>query len=339
MVNYQLQKVLKNRLDLVYSSDQQPGYTRKNVGKKFVYLTEKEEPIRCPKTLQHIENLVIPPMWNQVWICKMLNGHLQSTGRDAKRRKQYLYHPEWINYRQQQKFDKLIPFVDALPNLRKTVDEHLKNKVWNRDKVMALIVKILDNHHVRIGNKQYAQRNQTYGLTTLRRKHLDLDDGGLTFSYKAKSNKYRKVSLDNRKLAKLVKECSELRGYEVFRYQDEAGGLHNVDSSDVNEYIQQIMGDDFTAKDFRTWGGTAMAVEYFGNAQALVAENSRKKLEPTLVKMVAKELGNTMTVCRKYYIHPQILDLVKSEDIPLHTKKKITGLDKHEVIARELLSK
>jgi len=338
MTAQSLPKSLKKKLNLVYSSDQQPGYYRRKLGEEFIYLNENKDKLTCPKTLQHIENLVIPPMWNQVWICKLLNGHLQSTGRDAKRRKQYVYHPAWLEYRQQQKFSKMIDFVDALPNMRETTNKHLKNNAWNRQKVMALIVKILDNNHIRIGNKQYAKRNQTYGLTTLRRKHLNLDDEGLTFSYKAKSNKYRKVSLDNRKLAKLVKECSELRGYEVFRYQDAAGNLHNVDSSDVNEYIQEIMGDKFSAKDFRTWGGTALAVEYFADAQQSIAENPRKKLEPTLVKMVAKELGNTMSVCRQYYIHPTILKLIEKGEIPLHTKKKIKGLEECEVIAKQILT-
>ena len=337
MVANQLERVLKNELNLIYSSDQQPGYTRKNTGAKFVYLNEKSEELRSPKIIEHIENLVIPPMWEDVWICKTPKGHLQSTGRDAKRRKQYVYHPEWTNYRQQMKFNKMIPFVDALPTMRKTIDAHIKNKVWNREKTMALIVKILDNHHIRIGNKQYAQRNETYGLTTLRRKHLTFENGLLNFSYKAKSNKYRKISLDNRKLAKLVKECSELRGYEVFRYQDENGQLRTVDSGDVNEYIQEIMGDDFTAKDFRTWAGTSLAVDFYADATTIIEENPRKKIEPTLVKMVADELGNTMSVCRTYYIHPKILNLIEQGELPLKTRKKIDGLEPCEVIAKQIL--
>ena len=315
-------KKLKNKLSLTYTSDEQPGFFRKKRGKGFQYLDEENQKIDCSKSLKRIQQLVIPPMWKQVWICKKDNGHLQSTGRDLRKRKQYIYHPDWLAYRQEQKFSKMLEFAKALPTLRRTTEKHLKQKRWNRKKVLALAVKILDEHHIRIGNKQYAKSNGTFGLTTLRRKHIELENGELSFSYKAKSNKYRNVSIDNPRLVKLIKQCSELPGYEVLRYQDEDDNMQSVDSSDVNEYLQEVMGDEFTSKDFRTWAGTSLAVKFYKDAVDFLEANPKKKLEPTLVKMVSKKLGNTLSVCREYYIHPCVLDLVKNNKVKINSKTK-----------------
>jgi len=305
------QKKLNKKLNLIYTSDDQPGFFRRKWGKGFRYLDDKNNKLDDDKSLVRIKKLVIPPTWEDVWICKKDNGHLQSTGRDGRKRKQYIYHPEWTAYRQAEKFSKLLEFSVALADMRKTIAGNLAKKRWDREKVLSLAVKIMDEHNIRIGNQQYAEKNGTYGLTTLRRKHIDLDTKELTFSYKAKSNKHRNVSITNPRLIKLIKQCSELPGYEVLTYKDKSGQSQSIDSSDVNEYIQKIMGEAFSSKDFRTWGGTSLAVKYYGNALALVAENPRKKIEPSLVKMVAKSLGNTMSVCRKYYIHPLVLEQIK----------------------------
>lgn len=302
--------------NLIQVDDQRPGWQRRKKKDQFVYLDENGKILKRQQDLERIEQLVIPPIWSEVWICKLENGHLQSTGRDLRRRKQYIYHPDWIAYRQAMKFKKILDFAYQLPLIRQTTALHLKDRQWTKRKVLALIVQVLDECHIRIGNKYYKEKNNTFGLTTLRRKHLELtDDKTVRFEYKAKSNKYRKVSMDSKKLAKLVKKCSELRGYEVFRYQDGAD-THPIDSSDVNQYIQEIAGDKFTAKDFRTWAGTALAVEHYPIAQQIVAEEPRKKLEPTVVKLTAKELGNTMAICRDYYIHPAVLAAVEAEAIP-----------------------
>ena len=329
----------QSNLKLTYVSDNETGFYRKKKGKKFTYLDEQARRLKCKKTLRRIKSLGIPPMWKKVWICKSERGHLQSTGRDLKKRKQYIYHVDWTAYRQATKFSKMLDFAKALPKLRVVTDKHLKAKKWNRKKVLALAVKVLDEHHIRIGNRQYTERNGTFGLTTLRRKHIDIEDGELIFSYKAKSNKFREVSLSDRKLIKLVKECSELPGYEVFRYRDKKGRMRSIDSSDVNQYIHEIMGNNFTAKDFRTWAGTSLAVKYLSKAKKVLEKKPRKKLDVTLVKMVAKELGNTVAVCRKYYIHPQILKLVKEDVMPKFKLKEHEYLEDFEVKTKKLLKR
>lgn len=329
---------LKKKLNLIYTSDAQPGFFRKKWGKGFRYLTDKNEMLNCEKSLKRIKGLVIPPIWNEVWICKKDNGHLQSTGRDGRKRKQYLYHPEWTAYRQSEKFSRMLEFSEALPTMRKKVSANLKNKKWDREKVISLAIKIMDEHKIRIGNQQYADQNGTYGLTTLRRKHLDTDAKELTFSYKAKSNKYRTVPIKNPHLVKLIKQCSELPGYEVLTYKDKSGHSQSIDSSDVNEYIQQIMGESFSSKDFRTWRGTSMAVDLYEEALKIVEENPRKKIEPTLVKMVAKALGNTMSVCRKYYIHPHILEQVKNQSPQWQVNQKdLRWMKGYEMETQKLL--
>ncbi len=332
--------IIENKLNLVYSSDNEPGFFRKKYRNGFRYTDNKDNELNCEKTLQRIEGMVIPPVWENVWICSKDKGHLQSTGRDPKNRKQYIYHPEWIAYRQAEKFSKMADFVAALPKLRKVTEKHLRQKKWNRNKVLALAVKILDEYHIRIGNKQYARKNGTYGLTTLRRKHIEMEDGELNFAYKAKSNKYRNVRIDNPRLIKLIKACSELPGYEVLRYRDEDGSMQSIDSSEVNEYLKEIMGGPFSAKDFRTWAGTSLAVKYYYDALEVVDQNPKKKLEPTLVKMVAKQLGNTMSVCRTYYIHPRILRLVKDQQLDWNVNRKDQKwLEGYEVEAKNILNK
>ncbi len=328
---------------LVYVSDDTPGYTRLKKGKKFVYCENCGDIITDPVILNRLNEIVIPPMWEDVWICPRADGHLLVTGRDGKRRKQYIYHPLYVEWQQTQKFLKMQDFAEKLPLLRQVTDAHLKNKKWDKNKVMALIVSVLDETGIRIGNQYYADRNSTYGLTTLRRKHLDVEKKALTFEYKAKSNKYRKVRVDNKQLVRLINKCAALPGYELFRYK-EGGKYHVVDSSDVNAYIKSIAGEAFSAKDFRTWHGTALAVELYPQARATVAENSRKKLEPTLVKMVSKKLGNTVSVCRQYYIHPFVADAVKQKNIPaLSSVKKqereifSNYLEDAEIIAYRLI--
>lgn len=298
---------------LVFFTDENPGFTRKKWGRGFRYYDVDQKPIESKKQVQRIKALVIPPAWGKVWICPKSAGHLQSTGYDLKNRKQYIYHPDWMAYRQQQKFDNLSDFGEFLPTIRKRYTEGLKMKTWHKEKVLALILYLLDNHYFRIGNKQYAERNETYGLTTLRRKHLDEIGQGLEIVYNGKSGKQRKVKLTNKRIIRMIKEVSELPGYEVFRYHNSEGRHVNVESKDVNKYLLEITGKTFTAKEFRTWGASVLALEKDQEARKLVKENNRLNYETTLVKLVAKQMGNTIAVCREYYIHPMVLDYLSGK--------------------------
>ncbi len=311
---------------LVYVSDKDPGYTRIKKGKSFIYLDEKKKALAEEKIVGRINKLIIPPIWKDVWICKQVNGHLQCTGRDAKERKQYIYHPDWSAINQTNKFNRLKAFGMALPKLRKQVELDLKKHEWNRSKVLALIVHLLDDYFLRIGNSYYTDHNESYGITTLRRKHIADSSKNLRLEYKAKSNKIRKINIENKRLAKLVREISELPGYEIFKYKEKAGNWHKVDSADVNDYIHQNADEQFTAKDFRTWGGTKLAIENYEEAKKLVSANTRLKMEPTLVKLVAKKLGNTLSTARTYYIHPKVLKEASNNAIPQKPLKKFDKL-------------
>ncbi len=292
--------------------------------------------------VERLEKLPIPPMWDDVWICQKENGHLQVTGFDEKGRKQYLYHPDWVTYRNANKFNKLIDFAKELPSIRKRVQQDLQQEEWTKERVLALVVSVLDEAYIRIGNKAYLEENNTYGLTTLRRKHLKVEGEEAVFQYKAKSGKEREVNIDDKELVALIRECSELPGYEIFRYRENGKGKA-VDSEDVNDYLHEIAGEEFSSKDFRTWGGTVSAVEELEAALAEAEEYPRKKLMSTLVQRVADRLGNTPAVCREYYIHPAILEAAEDGRLEQAVKRSRAekkdeyDLDKHEKIALRLL--
>ena len=302
---------------LRYVSDEEPGYHRLKWGRGFTYRDWEGKCVKDKALRKRFKALVIPPFWEDVWICRADNGHLLCTGRDAAGRKQYIYHPTWIAYRKLQKFERTQVFAEHLPHLRRTTRAHLQHPVWDKEKVLALIVQVLDEVALRIGNKQYAKRNSTYGLTTLRRKHLAVQGDDLVFEYKAKSNKRREVHIDDEELMRLIRDCSELPGYEVFRYRDADGKTQPVDSHDVNEYLRGLTGEHLYCKDFRTWAGSRLAVEFYPEAERLIAEGkSSKQLLNLVIESVAAELGNTPSVCREYYIHPSILQAVETESIP-----------------------
>lgn len=268
-------------------------------------------PIRDRFELKRVKNLVIPPAWKKVWISPLANSHLQCTGKDEKNRKQYLYHPDWAEYRQSEKFDRLREFGEQLSGIRSAYKKGLCESKWNKAKVISLIVCLLDKHYFRIGNQQYASDNKTYGVTTLRRKHIQQDSDKLSLVYKAKSGKLRKVRLEDKKVTKLLKEVSELPGYEIFRFKESSGSYSSIDSSDVNTYLKEITQEDFTAKDFRTWGASKLALEEYEGSLMDIKNNKRLKFESALIKRVAKEIGNTVSVCRQYYIHPTVLSLLE----------------------------
>lgn len=330
---------------LKFVTDDTPGYTRKRWGKGFIFLDEQQQTIKDPKTVHFIKSLVIPPMWEQVWICPHADGYLQSTGKDGKSRKQYIYHPDWINYRQQAKFEDILHFGEQLPLIRKTYRKDLKRKNWSKPRVIALIVKLMDQYYFRVGNKYYSKVNDSFGITTLRRKHLNEESDGLLLSYQAKSGKQRNIKIDNPRVANLIKEVSELPGYEIFRYLDEDRHWNSIDSSDVNDYLKEISGAHFTAKNFRTWGASKSAIEYFDRAREDIQENPRLKFEPTLIKKVAKIMGNTLSVCRKYYVHPYVIEHLE-ENQNLALDKVFTNnasisneLDTYENILLDYLKK
>lgn len=308
---------------LIYVSDDEPGLARIRKGDQIIYLDEEGEELVDQETIERIENLVIPPNWKDTWICKLENGHLQCTGRDERNRKQYLYHEDWLKYRQKSKFNRMIEFGETLPDIRKRINEYLEVDGYGKMKVLAIAIKLLDLHYLRIGNDFYLSENETYGLTTLRRRHLESNGNHLELSYKGKSNKYRKISVENRILVKLLQEVNELPGYEVFRYK-EKGERKKIDSSDVNEFIRELSDDQFSAKDFRTWGGSVSALDVYPEAVLEVKENPKKKLETAIVRRVSKILGNTVSTAREYYIHPKILDylLKNGSEIAIKRDKK-----------------
>jgi DNA topoisomerase I len=297
--------------DFIYVTDEKPGYTRKQEKGEWVYIDEEGNILTNKNIVKRLEMLAIPPSWTRVWICKSEKGYLQATGFDQKDRKQYIYHPDWVSMRNQVKFARLVEFAKALPNIRKHLEKDLRLKRWPKEKVLALVVSIMDESFIRVGNQLYKQENETYGLTTLRRKHLTVKSDEMKFSYKGKSGQYRNVSIRNRYLARLVKRCAEMPGYEIFRYQSPKGKMEGVDSKDVNDYLKKISGANFSSKDYRTWGGSVKAVEYYQKARAEVLKSKRKKLTTVLIKEVAKSLGNTPAVCKEYYVHPHVLEVVE----------------------------
>jgi DNA topoisomerase I len=292
---------------LKYISDERPGITRIRRGKGFIFFDANGEQVTNEKVINRIKSLVIPPAWENVWISPTANGHIQVTGRDVKGRKQYIYHPEWDETRNQTKFFRMAQFGEILPAIRKKIDGDLSRRGFPREKILALVVNLLEKTYIRVGSEEYAKTNGSYGLTTLRNKHISVEGSEIKFLFKGKSGKLWQVSYKDRRIAKLVKQCQELPGYDVFRYRDEEGSLQTVDSGEVNKYLREISGEDFTAKDFRTWNGTVIAaVKLYSLGPAFGVKEEKRKIRET-IKKVSHELINTPAICRKYYIHPDIL--------------------------------
>jgi DNA topoisomerase I len=306
----------ENLAGLIHVSDKDPGLTRKRQGRGFIYFDIDGKKINDPVILNRIKLIGIPPAWKNIWISCHPNGYLQATGLDAKNRKQYIYHDEWIALQQAGKFDRLREFAYTLPEIRKITANELKREGWHRNKVLSLIISVLDETYVRIGNKQYYKSNGTQGLTTLRKKNMKLHDDGIIFHFLAKGKKFRKLKIRSIRLLRLIRECSELPGYEIFRYIDEKGRITSATSDDVNHYLRDITGKTFTTKDFRTWGGTVTAIRKYPRALLRTVENKKLKLRKAIVKEVAGELDNTISVCEKYYIHPAVLEALEVDFNP-----------------------
>lgn len=312
---------LARRANLRYVSDDEPGFTRRRHGRGFTYRDATGKTVKCKKLRARFEALVIPPMWSEVWICHYDNGHLQSTGRDDKARKQYLYHPLWGSVRDKAKFDAMIGFASALPNLRAQIECDLDAPALSRANVLAAVVKLLETTLIRVGNSRYAKLNQSYGLSTLRSRHVSETDQGLAFDFVGKSAKAHHIELQDERLIEIVRACSDLAGYQIFKYIDDNGDKQVVDSSDINSYIRECLGDktgQYSAKDFRTWMASVLAASYLydelqtcAGGEILASDpnsKSRQQLVTDMVKNVAAELGNTPSVCRSSYIHPQVIE-------------------------------
>jgi DNA topoisomerase-1 len=287
-------------------NDHDPGIRRIKDGTGFTYHMPSGETVTDRRTLDRIRALAIPPAYTDVWICPSPDGHIQATGRDARGRKQYRYHPDWRVHRDETKYGRMAEFGRALPHLRAVVEADLARRGLPREKVLAAVVRLLELTLIRIGNDEYVRQNKSFGLTTLRKRHVDVSGAGVIFEFRGKSGKQHRTGIRDRRLAGIVRRCQDLRGQKLFQYLDEQGNSHAVESHDVNAYIRQATGKHFTAKDFRTWAATLLAAQILAKRDAPNGEG--KHGVASCVKAVAQRLGNTPAVCRKSYIHPAVMD-------------------------------
>jgi DNA topoisomerase-1 len=293
---------------LRYVTDDRPGIRRKSHGKEFVFIDPKGKRITDEQELLRIRRLAIPPAWTNVWISPFPNGHLQATGRDARNRKQYRYHSDWRNVRDETKYSRMVAFGHALSKIRRTVTSDLKLSGLPRNKVLATVVRLLETTLIRVGNDEYAKNNSSYGLTTMLDSHARISGDTVKFRFKGKSGIRHEIGVQDRQLAKLVKKCQDLPGQEIFAYLNESGQVQDVTSQDVNAYLREITGQEFTAKDFRTWAGTVLAAVALQQFEEFATTKEARSNILRAVEAVAKMLGNTPAICRRCYVHPVVLD-------------------------------
>ena len=294
---------------LRYVSDAMPGIKRIASGKQFRYVRPDGKPLRDAETLTRIRSLVVPPAWTDVWICPVETGHIQVTARDARGRKQYRYHRRWREVRDETKYEKLATFGRALPLIRRKVDADLGRPGLPREKVLAAVVRLLESTFMRVGNEKYARDNGSFGLTTLRNQHVRIEGPRIKFHFRGKSGKQHAIELDDKRLAGIIRRCRDLPGYELFQYLDDDGTPHTVDSGEVNDYLRSLTGEDYTAKDFRTWAGTVLAALALQEYEKFESAAQAKKNVVRAIEAVAAQLGNTPSICRKCYIHPRIINM------------------------------
>jgi DNA topoisomerase-1 len=292
---------------LRYVTERLPGVRRRRAGRGFVYVDTKGRRVRDPDTLRRIRALAIPPAWTDVWICPVPTGHVQAVGRDARRRKQYRYHARWRATRDETKYTRMIAFARSLPRIRARVDEDLARPGLPREKVLATVVRLLEATLIRVGNEEYARANRSFGLTTLRDRHVDVDGAQVRFSFRGKGGKEHTIDVRDRRMARIVRRLQDLPGQELFQYVDDSGERRSIDSADVNAYLQAIAGADFTAKDFRTWAGTVLAALALAEVRGFATQREAKRNIVRAVERVAARLGNTPTICRRCYVHPEVL--------------------------------
>ncbi|MGH8101294.1 MAG: DNA topoisomerase IB [Chthoniobacterales bacterium] len=293
---------------LRYVSDDRAGYMRKPKGKQFEYFDTEGKPIRDDELLLRIKRLAIPPAWTDVWICPLPNGHIQATGRDARRRKQYRYHDRWREVRDENKYDRMVSFARVLPKIRRRVARDLRRAGLPREKVLATVVQLLERTFIRIGNDDYARQNKSYGLTTMQNRHVEVKGTRLRFRFRGKSGRYHQVDFTDRRIAKVISRLQDLPGQELFQFVDDDDEIHDITSQDVNDYLREITDEEFTAKDFRTWAGTVLAAMALHAQEKFETKNQGKTNVRDAIAAVAKILGNTPAICRKCYVHPAIIE-------------------------------
>lgn len=301
-------------VDLIYTSDTAPGINRKKTGKTFTYFLEDKK-VKDSAELLRIKKLVLPPAWENVWICILHNGHLQATGQDVKKRKQYRYHPHWNALRNHTKFYRMLQFGKLLPQIRLQLEKDLALPGLPLKKILATVVSLMERTNIRVGNNVYEKLYGSFGLTTLKDRHVEVKGHNVKFTFKGKKGVQHDISIKNKKLAAIVQRSKEIPGKELFQYYDENGERQAIDSGMVNEYIKELSGADFTAKDFRTWAGTVNAFLAFKEAGIAETDTAVKKNIVEALDKVALQLGNTRTVCKKYYVHPLIISLYESKGI------------------------
>jgi DNA topoisomerase-1 len=311
--------------DLLYVNDKEPGISRVKKGNNFTYIYD-DKPLKDSEQLERIKKLAIPPAWTNVWICPKQNGHIQATGIDARNRKQYRYHTLWNSLRNETKFHRLYEFGKLLPSLRLKLEEDLAKKELCEEKVIATVISLMERTYIRIGNDDYEKMYGSYGLTTLKDKHVKIEGDKLAFSFTGKKGIFHNISIRNKRLARTVKACRDIAGKELFQYLDPSGARKSIDSGMVNRYIKEATGGDFSAKDFRTWAGSLDVLRAFkAIGQAGSQADSKKNIVAALDE-VSKKLGNTRTVCKKYYVHPGIIKLYEEQSL----EKYLAELDRIE---------
>ncbi len=332
--------------NLIYVKDSDPGIKRIKRGNKFQYLLKNKKLVN-KKDLERIKKIVIPPAWENVWICLLENGHLQATGTDLKNRKQYRYHSLWNSLRNHTKFYNLYEFGKTLPEIRLQIEKDLSLNGLPREKVLALVVSLMERTNIRIGNELYEKLYGSYGLTTLKDKHVEFSGNTMRFTFKGKKGINHSINITSKRLAMLVKKCRDIPGKELFQYIDENQNHHSIDSGMVNDYIKKITGKDFSAKDFRTWSGTIHAFIAFKTLGCSDTSTNIKKNITEALHMVSKQLGNTPTVCKKYYVHPVIISLYDEQRLQNYIRKvnhveqkgSSSGLAPEEKILMTILEK
>jgi DNA topoisomerase I len=329
---------------LRYTTEEQPGICRRRRGRGFTYIDPEGVPVRDEGELRRIRQLAIPPAWTEVWISPSPLGHIQATGRDARHRKQYRYHERWREIRDDAKYDRLIDFAAALPRIRERVDADLARPGIPLERVLALAICILEETFMRVGNIEYARANGSFGLTTLRARHVEVDGSRIVFRFRGKSGKEHEVDFRDRRLARVIARLEQLPGQELFRYLDDNGELRTIGSDDVNAYLREISHEDLSAKDFRTWAGTVLAARALAGLGPAPNERIVRKRVTQAIDVVAAQLGNTRAVCRKCYVHPGILDAYAAGDLPAALRRpekggKSHGLSTHEAAVAAMLTR
>src|SRR3954471_1356436 len=322
---------------LHYVSDEQPGIRREKKGRDFQFINSSGRQIKDRDGLRRIRKLAIPPAWTDVWICPDPNGHLQATGRDDRGRKQFRYHPRWREVRDETKYNRMIEFAKALPKIRQRTARDLAKPGLPLEKVLATVVRILETGVIRIGNEEYARQNNSFGLTTMRDRHVRVRGSEMRFEFRGKSGKMHKIELEDPRLAKVVKNCQDIPGQELFQYLDDHGERRKISSNDVNDYLREITGGDFTAKDFRTWAGTVLVAMALREVEKTDTKAQQKKNITKAIETVASKLGNTPTICRKCYIHPFVLEAYMDGTLLAQAAEQRARASKHSLNPEEAM--